>query len=423
MKLRTAGVSLVVLAILAVGCGTSRKQGVTVPETKSQSQVHAKVLPGIDVLLQERLDLVAGKRVGLITNPTGLTSRLKANIDALREAGVNLVALFGPEHGVRGDVEAGKAVSSYTDPKTGIPVYSLYGKTRKPTPEMLRGVDILLYDIQDIGSRPYTYISTMALAMEAARDAGIPFVVLDRPNPLGGNLVDGPVLDPKFKSFIGIYPIPYVYGLTVGELARLFNSEFRIGCDLTVVPMKGWHRDMLFGDTGLVWVPTSPHIPHALTPFYCATTGGLGELGTVNEGVGTPLPFELVGAPWVDADKLADELNGLGLPGVFFRPTAYRPYYFRFANQQLWGVQIHILDPHVFRPVTTQLHILHALHKLFPDHDLLVSERASSFDRAWGTDQVRLLLAEGKDPETILKSWQPGISAYMRMRSRYLLYQ
>jgi len=424
---RSSWVTLPVLVLVAVsllwGCGTSRKTGIRESPPLYSKSMHPNVLPGIDVLLRERRDLLAGKRVGLITNPTGLTSSLQANIDALREAGVHLVALFGPEHGVRGDVEAGRAVASYTDAKTGIPVYSLYGKTRKPTAKMLRGVDLLLYDIQDIGSRPYTYISTMAVSMEAARDAGIPFVVLDRPNPLGGELVDGPVLEPQFKSFIGIYPIPYVYGLTVGELAQLFNEEFGIGCDLTVIPMKGWHRNMLFEDTGLVWVPTSPHIPHPLTAFYCATTGGMGELGTVNEGVGTPLPFELVGAPWIDAEKLANELNARHLAGVFFRPTSYRPYYFRFKNEQLWGVQIHILDPRVFRPVLTQLHILHALLKLFPDHNIFETDRTASFDRAWGTDQVRLMLTRGADPETIVASWQEKLAHYRRVRQKYLLYR
>ncbi len=408
---------------LTVGCGASRKAGVESAVQSVGEKTRSKVLPGIDVLLRERLDLLKDKRVGLITNPTGLTSDLRTNIDALQEAGVNLVALFGPEHGVRGDVEAGKAVASYTDAKTGIPVYSLYGKTRKPTPEMLKNVDVLLYDIQDIGSRPYTYISTMAVSMEAARDAGTPFVVLDRPNPLGGQLVEGPVLNPQFKSFIGIYPIPYIYGLTVGELARLFNEEFGIGCDLTVVPMKGWHRDMLFEDTGLVWVPTSPHIPHPLTAFACAATGGMGELGTVNEGVGTPLPFELVGAPWIDAEKLANALNARRLPGVFFRPTAYRPYYFRFKNQQLWGVQIHILDPHIFHPVLTQLHILHALLSLFPSHNIFDTNRTASFDRAWGTDQVRLMLSQGADPESIVASWQEKLSQYREIRRKYLMYE
>ncbi|HOC26240.1 MAG TPA: DUF1343 domain-containing protein, partial [bacterium] len=219
---------------------------------------------GVDVLVSDPPPLIQGKRLGLITNATGLTSGHESTIDALRRLpGIQLVALFGPEHGVRGDAEAGAAVEGYVDARSGIRVFSLYGRNHKPTPEMLEGVDVLLYDIQDIGSRPYTYIYTMAHGMEAAKENGIPFVVLDRPDPLGGMLVEGPVLDPRFRSGIGLYPIPYVYGLTAGELARLFNEEFGIHCDLSVVAMEDWRRGMSFEETGLMWVPTSPHIPQA----------------------------------------------------------------------------------------------------------------------------------------------------------------
>jgi len=381
-------------------------------------------LPGIDVLLREKADLVAGKRLGLITNPTGFTADLRTTIDALTaDPRVQLVALFGPEHGVRGDMKGGQKVQTFIDRKTGIPVYSLYGDVRKPTPAMLKDVDALLFDIQDIGVRPYTYIYTMALAMQAAAEKGIPFLVLDRPNPMGGELVEGPVLEEKFKSFIGLYPIPYVHGMTVGELARLFNEEYGIGCDLIVVPMKGWRRSMLYRDTGLLWVPTSPHVPRAESCFWVAATGGLGELGTLSEGVGTPLPFEICGAPWIDGDKLADALNSLHLPGVFFRSLYFRPYYFRFQDELCGGVQIHITNFHTFRPMRTQITILTAIRDLFPAHDYFAdSDRILSFDRAMGTDQVRKAIQTGKSADDIIASWQDKLEEFKKIREKYLLY-
>ncbi len=384
---------------------------------------HARVRPGVDVLLSESVDLIKGKRVGLITNPTGMTSTGQTTVDALFACkGCSLTALFGPEHGVRGDVEGGKSVEGFVDKKTGVPVFSLYGKTKKPTQEMLADVDVLVYDIQDIGSRAYTYIYTMALAMEAAKEKNIPFLVLDRPNPLGGQRIEGPVLDEKFKSFIGLYPIPYIYGMTVGELARLFNEEFGIHCRLQVVPMQGWHRDMTFSDTGLMWIPTSPHIPHALSPFYCAAVGCIGELHTLNEGVGWPTPFEVIGAPWIDAEALAEELNQRQLAGVFFRPLHYRPFYFAFKEQALQGVQIHILDLALFQPMCVQLVILQVVHKLFPQQDLFGSERVASFDKAMGTDQVRRQILAGRTADQIMAGWKDDLDAFKAMRRQYLLY-
>ncbi|MDZ7271280.1 MAG: DUF1343 domain-containing protein [candidate division KSB1 bacterium] len=384
-----------------------------------------RVKPGVEVLIEKRQELLRGRRVGLITNPTGVTSDLRSTIDVLNQLpGVKLVALFGPEHGVRGDVFAGEHVGDFVDARTGLPVYSLYGRRSKPTPEMLADVDVLVYDVQDIGSRTYTYIYTMASCMEAAAERGIPFVVLDRPNPLGGLLVEGPVLEHGFESGIGRYPIPYVYGLTVGELAMLFNKEFGINCQLTVVPMEGWRRAMLFADTGLPWVPTSPHIPHAETAIFYPATGCLGELG-VCEGVGYTLPFELVGDEWTDGQALADHLNQLGLPGVVFRPQYFRPYYFRYKDKQLHGVQIHLTDPRAFRPMATQMHILAALRALYPQVDLFARDRyrPESFDRAMGTDAVRKALAAGQGAEEIMRAWQPPLERFMKVRERYLLYR
>lgn len=388
------------------------------------SSAFGQVQPGIAVLLEEKLDLIDGKRIGLITNPTGVTSTLTSTIDALH--GVKkekLVALFGPEHGVRGDVFAGEKIAHSTDAKTGIPIYSLYGATRQPTPEMLAGIDVLIYDIQDIGSRAYTYIYTMALSMQTAAKAGIPFIVLDRPNPLGGNLVEGPVLEEKFKSFIGLYPIPYIYGMTVGELAKYLNEEFHLGATLIVVPMRGWRRDMLFSDTGLNWVPTSPHVPHAETAFFIAATGGMGELQTISEGVGYTLPFELIGQGWIEPEKFAAALNALQLPGVRFRPLYFRPYYFALKDQQLAGVQMHLTNARAFQPMRTQLWLLATLIQLYPDQEIFATARQPSFDRAMGTDKVRVKLLAGERPDEIIAGWQQELEAYKARRQKYLMYE
>jgi len=390
---------------------------------KNAGRMEPKIKPGIEVLLEEKVDLVKGKRVGLITNPTGVNSRLETTIDLLyNHPDINLVALFGPEHGVRGDVMAGDKIDDFVDKKTGVPVYSLYGKTRKPTPEMLKDVDVLIYDIQDIGSRAYTYIYTMALGMEAAAETDRPFIVLDRPNPLGGNLIEGPVLNPAFKSFIGMYPIPFVYGLTVGELAQLFNKEFGINADLTVVPMKGWTRDMTFEDTGLKWVITSPHIPHGKTAFFCAASGVIGELHTIDIGIGYTLPFELTGEEWINADEFAEELNSYNLTGVLFRPLHYRPYYFTRQNTELQGVQIHIRDIDKFQPMRTQIYILSAIRKLYPDQEIFDTKRTGMFDKAMGTDEVKNALINREDPDKIIGRWQKDLKKFKRIRQKYLIY-
>jgi len=269
------------------------------------SQIPNKVKTGIEVLKEDNFKYLKNKKVGLITNPTGVDTGLKSTVDILNEApNVDLIALFGPEHGVRGDVNAGEKINSSVDKETGIPIYSLYGKTRKPNKEMLKGLDIIIYDIQDVGCRSYTFISTMGKAMEAAAENDIEFMVLDRPNPLGGNKVEGPIAEKELFSIVGAYPIPYVYGLTVGELANFINKEGLLKggkkCKLTIVPMQGWKRSMNFDETGLQWVLSSPHIPHAQTPYYYVSTGILGELGIINNGVGYTMPFQLFGAEWID---------------------------------------------------------------------------------------------------------------------------
>jgi len=384
------------------------------------------VKPGIEVLLEKRLELIKGKTIGLITNPTGVDSKFRSTIDLLHECKeCKLIALYGPEHGIRGDFYAGEEVSDGFDPVTGVRIFSLYGASYKPTKEMLKEVDVLIYDIQDTGCRGYTYIYTMSYAMEAAKENDIKFIVLDRPNPLGGDLVDGNVLDPAFSSFIGRYPIAYVYGMTPGELAQYFNTEFNINCDLEVVKMEGWGRAMKYWDTGLAWIPPSMHIPRADTSFYSAITGILGELQTVNEGVGYTLPFEVVGAPWIDAYKLADELNNRNLQGVRFRPVVFEPRYHNFSKQKCRGIQIHILDYDKLRPVAIGIHIMEALQKFYPDKNIFApsnKSRAEMFDKAMGTDRVRSELVGGTSAQEIIKSWQSEIQEFMKKREKYLLY-
>jgi uncharacterized protein YbbC (DUF1343 family) len=395
------------------------------------------VKPGIDVLRDRNFDILKGKRVGLVTNATGITSDLQSTIDVLFNApGVKLVALYSPEHGVRGDGDAGKEISGYNDARTGLPVYSLYGKTRRPTKDMLQGLDVLVYDVQDIGVRSYTYISTMGLAMEAAAEYGVKFVVLDRPNPLTGERVEGTMLNPKFKSFIGEYPIPYVYGLTAGELAQMINGEQWLNingtsleagkCDLTVVTMKGWKRSMWWEDTGLTWVPTSPHIPHPFTTIFAVLTGLLGELGTANQGIGYTLPFELVGAPWVDAYALARYLNSLNMPGVQFRPLSYIPFYKDTTGLRYKGVQIHILDRAILNMTQVQIAILEALLRLFPENNIFdraKPDKINSFDKAVGTDELRLELQKKTSVTDILKRIDLLKTQFLSKREKYLLYK
>lgn len=315
----------------------------------AQETADYQVKPGIETLRKSGFEALKGKRVGLITNPTGVDNSLKATIDILNEApGVQLVALFAPEHGVRGDITAGATVGNTTDPATGVKVYSLYGATKKPTPAMLDGIDALVYDIQDNGCRSYTFISTMAMAMEQCARLGKEFVVLDRPNPLGGNKVEGLCTDPDDISFVGYLPIPYIYGLTPGELARMIVGEKMLKTEkplkITVIPMEGWERDMLFEDTAMPWVLPSPHLPTPQTAIYYPATGIAGELDYISIGVGYTLPFRTFAAPWIDATRLADRLNSMDIPGVAFRPIHYKPYYGFKRGENLQGVELYVTD-------------------------------------------------------------------------------
>ncbi len=402
-----------------------------VPPAESKlDDPYQPVLAGLDVLLEDGGPLKE-KKAGLITNPTGITRDGRQNIDALSAApDVELAALFAPEHGVRGQYYAGERVGTHEDEATGLPVYSLYGETRRPESEWLEGLDALVYDIQDTGNRSYTYIYTMAYAMEAARDAGIPFFVLDRPDPFGGTLVDGNILDPeKGTSFVGLYPIAYLYGMTPGELARYFNTEFEIGCDLRVIEMKGWRRSATFEETGLKWVLPSQHVPRPETAYHMAATGTIGELHTVSVGIGFTLPFEVVGAPWIDSGEFARELRARELPGVEFRPLVLVPRYGTYEGESCHGVQIHITDSSRMRPVSLGIHIMDTLQSMYQDeHPLGDSQdetargRIRMFNRVMGTDEVRNALLEGAGADEIIESWQADVNAFLETRERYLLY-
>ncbi len=387
------------------------------------------VKTGIEVLRSQDFALLEGKKVGLITNPTGVDSRLRSTIDILYEApNVELVRLFGPEHGVRGNAHAGDKVDGAVDEKTGLPVFSLYGKTRKPTPEMLAGLDVLVYDIQDIGCRSFTYISTMGLAMQAAAEQDIEFVVLDRPNPLGGLKIEGNIVEDGFISFVSQFKIPYVYAQTCGELALMLNGEQMLGkpCKLTVVPMEGWKRSMTWEDTGLEWIVASPHIPHKHSAFFYPMTGILGELSYVSIGVGYTLPFQMVGAPWMDADKLAAAMNALQLPGLEFRPIYFKPFYAVDAGKQSQGVQIHILDYAAARLSEVQFLIMQELYRLYPDKAVFAhadAGRFAMFDKVCGSDFVRLKFAENYDFEDIRDFWYKDVEAYRALSGKYYLYE
>ncbi|WP_298647648.1 DUF1343 domain-containing protein [uncultured Proteiniphilum sp.] len=397
--------------------------------SSSSSAQKIRIKTGIEVLKQSNFKILQGKRVGLITNPTGVDNNLKSTIDILHEApGVQLVALYGPEHGVRGDVHAGDKIDSFTDPDTGVPVHSLYGATRKPTPEMLEGIDMLVYDIQDIGCRSYTYISTMYLAMQAAAENGIEFVVLDRPNPLGGLKVEGNLVEEGFFSFVSQLGIPYVYGLTCGELAEMIIGEQMIPqpCKLTVVKMKKWHRKMHFEDTGLPWVPTSPHIPFAHSAYFYPVSGILGELGYMSIGVGYTLPFEMFAAEWINAEEFAGALNAKRLSGITFRPVHLKPYYSVGQGNNLQGVQIYLTDFQKARLSDIQFHVMEVTAQLYPDKkvfDHAPKNRFDMFDKVSGSDFIRLEFSKNHRFADIQSYWTKDEESFRKLSKKYYLYR
>ncbi len=387
-----------------------------------------KVKTGIEVLKKQNFKILEGLRVGLVTNPTGVDNDLRSDVDILHAAkNVKLVALFGPEHGVRGNVHAGDAVANDSDPVTGLPVYSLYGKYRTPSDEMLKNIDVLVYDIQDIGCRSFTYISTLANIMKAAARNHIKVVVLDRPNPLGGKKVEGCVTEDDCISFVSQFKVPYVYGLTPGELARLLNDEGLLGekCDLEVVKMKGWKRSMTYGDTGLKWVLSSPHIPEASSaPFY-TVSGIVGELDSINIGVGYTIPFQTFAAPWIKATELADRMNALRLRGYTFRPIYYSPFYSKYKGRQLQGVQVHFTNYRKARLCDVQFYILQELYKLYPNHDILkqAGQRAGMFDKVCGSKKIRELFLRRHRWKDAKAYWDKDADKFKKLSRQYYLYK
>jgi uncharacterized protein YbbC (DUF1343 family) len=385
---------------------------------------------GLEMLIKSKFELLKGKRVGLITNPTGVDRNLRSCIDIIFKApGVRLTNLYGPEHGVRGEFTAGEIIGSTIDPFTHLNVFSLYGNTRKPTKEMLEGIDLLVYDIQDIGSRSYTFISTLGLAMEAAAENNIPFIVLDRPNPLGGLRMEGPLVEKDFISFVSQYPVPYIHGLTVGELASFLNGEGLlkngVKCDLKVIKMNGWKRDMCFEETGLPWVPSSPHIPQAATTYFYPATGIIGELYVASTGVGYTLPFQTFATEWINADSLAQNLNALRLPGLIFRPVHYKPYYSVSQGKMVHGVQIHLIDKYRAPLSLIQFYILQEAHKLWPGKDLFSlceKSRLEMFDKVCGTDKIRKEFTKNFRTDSILELWNGSVPAFRKKVQKYLLY-
>lgn len=387
-------------------------------------EIHDQVIIGNENFINNFLNLVENKKIGLITNPSGVNSNLEYTSDVFyNHPKINLVALFGPEHGIRGNEYGGDKINNTVDATTKIPLFSLYGKSRKPSEEMMNLIDVMVFDIQDIGVRSYTYIYTMAKAMKACAEYEKPIIVLDRPNPLGGLHVEGNILDTTFSSFVGLYPLPYLHGMTIGELAKYFNTEYNIKCDLTVIQMLNWEREMNFGDTGLTWVPTSPHVPEWQTVAYLATTGTLGELHTASIGVGYTSPFKLIGAPWIFNTEFSEALNLLKLPGIYFRPIYFKPFYSTFKGDMCQGVQLHITDLNSFKPYVTGLHIIQQLINHYPKQNLFRNPgRVIMFNKVMGTDKIMNDLKNNVSVFEMEKSWQKDLDKFKKKRLKYLLY-
>ena len=387
------------------------------------------VIPGLQVLLDERLELLRGKRIGILSNPASVDRKLRHVVDLLwGHRQVRVTTLMGPQHGARGETQDNMIEwQDYRDPLTDLPVYSLYSKTRKPTPEMLRDMDALVIDLQDVGARIYTFIYTTALAMEACRDADVEVIVLDRPNPISGSRVEGPVLEPEYSSFVGLYPLPLRHGMTIAELAGYFNRQMGIGCRLQVVPMRGWQRHMFFDQTGLPWVFPSPNIP---TPESALVYPGsvIMEGTNLSEGRGTTRPFEVSGAPWIRPELLLSALQDLEPDSVRFRPFSTIPTFHKWQGEMIGGVQIHVTERRRFNPVRTGLGLLMAYRALdaerfrWLDPPYEYEFEKLPFDILCGTDSIRRQIENGRDLETIESSWQPGLEEFKQVRKDYLLY-
>jgi uncharacterized protein YbbC (DUF1343 family) len=382
------------------------------------------ITPGIELLLSDRLALIEGKRVALLTNQTGVDRKGVSSIDLLRaQPGVKLVALFSPEHGVRGQAQAGEKVASGVDTKTGIPIHSLYGETKMPTPDMMAGVDAVLVDLQDVGTRFYTYSTTLLFLLRAAEKSGAEVIVLDRPNPQGGVLVEGPVLEPPFASFVGSFAMPVRHGMTLGELAKMFVGEERLRTKLRVIPVRGWERAMHpYFAWDLPWVPPSPNMPSPKTAAVYPGTA-LFEGTNVSEGRGSEKPFEYVGAPFIDGAVLAERMNAAGLPGVAFKPISFTPTFSKFAGQPCQGVWVIPTDRKSFMPFRTGVALVKTVHDLYPGQFAFREGAPSFFDQLAGTDAVRKGIIAGQEVTTIEQQWQARLAEFGKVRARYLIYR
>ena len=389
----------------------------------------ATVIPGIERLLGPDRELVAGTRVGLVCNPASVNSALNHSADLLRKDGdFTLTAIFGPQHGFRSDVQDNMIETPHAkDPRRCVPVYSLYSETREPSPDMLRDVDVLVIDLQDVGTRVYTYIYTMANCMRAAARHGVRVVVCDRPNPIGGDAVEGALLQEPWTSFVGQFPIPMRHGMTIGELARLFNDAFGIGAALDVVPLEGWQRGMYFDETGLPWVITSPNIP-TLDSAIVYPGAVLFEGTRLSEGRGTTRPFELIGAPWIDGERLAEEMNAKGLPGVHFRAVFFEPTFQKHAKETCGGCQIHVLDRRAFRPLRTAVELIAEFRRenvkrfAWREPPYEYEREKQPIDILYGTDRLRTTMDADGDAGALVESWAGEEEAFRRQRKPYLLY-
>jgi uncharacterized protein YbbC (DUF1343 family) len=385
---------------------------------------------GIDRLLDTDRGLIHGRRVGVVCNPASIDSAFRHTADRLvQDPEVTVAALFGPQHGFRSDVQDNMIETPHaSDRRRQVPIYSLYSETREPSAQMLRDIDVLVIDLQDVGTRVYTYIYTMANCMRAAARHGVRVVVCDRPNPIGGEAVEGNLLQPAYASFVGQFPIPLRHGMTIGELARLFNDRFHIGAALDVVPLGGWRRSMYHDATGVPWVIPSPNLP-TLDSAIVYPGAVLFEGTRLSEGRGTTRPFELIGAPWIDGDRIADAMNGLGLPGVHFRPAFFEPTFQKHAKETCGGCQIHVLDRQKFRPVQTAVQLMAEFRRQDParfpwreppyeyEHD------KEPIDILYGSDQLRLTLDAAGDVDALVSSWEPDEAGFRRTREPFLLYR
>lgn len=378
-----------------------------------------RVVPGIEVFLNQHLDWVKGKKVGLITNPTGVNRHLTSDIDLLHQhQDVNLTALYGPEHGVRGNQEGGEHVEFYIDHRSGLPVYSLYGSTWKPTKEMLEDVDVLLFDIQDIGSNVYTYIYTLGFVMEAAAEFDKEVIVLDRPNPIGGVKVEGPLRSADAVSFMGRFLLPIRHGLTIGELATMWNYEYSLGVELKVAKMQCWRRTMYFEDTGLPWVMTSPNIPTKESAYLYTGTELLADT-TLSSGIGTTKPFELVGAPWVDGEQLEKEMTNRGISGVTFRTVYYTPMHGKHQGKLIGGVQVHIDEQTKIALISLGLNLVDAMRNQSPDK----FEMEPGYANIIGNREVPEMIINKEPIDKIIDSWANELDQWIKeVRNQYLLY-